>query len=95
MSRGVFALVAAVLLAIAVGVPTLAGGSSVAEKSASAKKMARKALKTAKAAQAAAAAAQSDADDAKGRTVRVSFLAPTGTAEQQVASIGGLRIFAE
>ena len=63
--------------------PTLAGGSSIAEKSANAKKMARKALKTAKAAQAAAAAAQSDADDAKGRTVRVSFLAPTGTAEQQ------------
>jgi hypothetical protein len=95
MGKGLFAFVAAALLAIAVGVPTLAGGESIAEKSAKVKRIAKKALKTAKAAQAAAASAQGSADTALERTARLSFVVPNGTAEEQVLSVAGLRVFAE
>ena len=92
------ALLAAALVAIAVGVPTLAGGEPVAERSAKVKRIARNALtalKTANAALTAAAQALGTANDALTRTERLSFLAPQGTAERQVISVGGLRVFAQ
>ncbi len=95
MSRGMLALIAAALVAIAIGVPTLAVGGQAAEKSAKVKRIARNALKTANSALTAAAEALGTANNALTRTERLSFLAPQGTAEQQVFSAAGLRVFAQ
>ena len=92
------ALIAAALVAIAIGVPTLAGGEPAAEKSEKVKRVARNALtalKTANAALTAAAQALGSANTALTRTERLSYLAPQGSPEQQVISVGGLRVFAE
>ena len=57
MSRGMLALLAAALVAIAVGVPTLAGGEPAAERSVKVKRVARNALTALKTANAALTAA--------------------------------------
>ena len=100
--KWLFAVATVALLSVAVAIPTLAGGVFTANKSASTKKTAKRALKkateaetTAAGAATAATGAKATAETALARTVRVSFLQPLGTAEQQVASLGGLRIFAQ